>query len=119
MMSVKAWSVGNAAKSKEKQNSKSIRQQQEVQQKKRNIGRNHITRKWRQLKKNRLQTHTDTDTQTDRHTHTDSTHTHTGTATGHVSGYAERSSTFWYSTSFWDRTLALPSLSCCASSVWN
>merc|ERR1719324_234878 len=76
MMSVKAWSVGNAAKSKEKQNSKSIRQQQEVQQKKRNIGRNHITRKWRQLKKNRLQTHTDTDTQTDRHTHTDSTHTH-------------------------------------------
>merc|ERR1719324_1442309 len=106
MMSVKAWSVGNAAKSKEKQNSKSIRQQQEVQQKKRNIGRNHITRKWRQLKKNRLQTHTDTDT-------------HTGTATGHVSGYAERSSTFWYSTSFWDRTLALPSLSCCASSVWN
>merc|ERR1719324_143680 len=113
MMSVKAWSVGNAAKSKEKQNSKSIRQQQEVQQKKRNIGRNHITRKWRQLKKNRLQTHTDTDT------HTDSTHTHTGTATGHVSGYAERSSTFWYSTSFWDRTLALPSLSCCASSVWN
>merc|ERR1719324_1579169 len=107
MMSVKAWSVGNAAKSKEKQNSKSIRQQQEVQQKKRNIGRNHITRKWRQLKKNRLQTHTD------------STHTHTGTATGHVSGYAERSSTFWYPTSFWDRTLALPSLSCCASSVWN